>query len=192
MEDNKDVVGATETAQVEAETTEKTPVDTQKTDAPKEKTFSRNEVNRMLNAEREKLKAELKQTYEAEKTEAEKLAKLDATERLNYELEQENKKTAELTNTINMMTLKDTAISYATEKKLPVGYIEDWDFAKETAETIKEKVDKLVQLRSKDLEDYLKDKLKQTPPKAVDDKSKKNDPYLMGFDNYMQSMKKRK
>ena len=106
-------------------------------------------------------------------------------EKINYELEKARKENAQLKGQINSMSLQKEANSYAAEKGLPIGYIEDLDYSKETAETIKTKIDKLVAIRSNDLDGYLKDKLKQTPPKAVGEDSPKNkDPYLEGFDNY--------
>lgn len=184
MKDNESMVSSTETGQVES-TTQKTAEETQK-----EKTYSRSEVNKMMNAERDKLKQELLQEFESKKSEAEKLAKMDAEQKLNYELEQKTKENDSLKSQINSLTLRTQASSYANEKGLPMGYIEDWDFAKETAETVKEKIDKLSKLRSADLEGYLKDKLKQNPPKAVDSEKKTEDPYLKGFKNYMNAYRK--
>lgn len=185
MKDNESMVSSTETEQVES-TTEKTVEATQN----KEKTFSRNEVNKMINAEREKLKTELLQEFETKKSEAEKLAKMDAEQKLKYELDLEKERNKTLESRLNSMTLKTQANAIANEKGLPLGYIEDFDYSKETAETIKEKIDKLVKLRSNDLDGYLKDKLKQNPPKAVESNKEEKDPYIQGFKNYMNRNKK--
>lgn len=150
----------------------------------KERMFSRGEVNRMINAEKEKLRAELRQEAETQKTEAEKLAKLDTEQKLKYQLDKEIERADGLQSQLNFLTLKGEATSYANEKGLPAGYIEDLDFAKETAESIKTKIDKLVDLRSKDLAGYLNDKLKQSSPKAVESKKETVDPYIQGFKNY--------
>ena len=155
----------------------------------KEKTYSRSEVNKMINAEKDKLRTELLQEAEAKKTEAEKLAKMDVEQKLNYELEQSRKEAETYKNQVNSLTLKTQATSYANEKGLPIGYIEDLDFAKETAETIKDKIDKLTDLRSKDLSNYLNEKLKQPSPKAVEVNKEASDPYLQGFQNYMKNKK---
>lgn len=186
-DDNKSVVSPAENGQVAEDTTKKSSVieETQK-----EKMFSRSEVNKMLSAERSKIKDELLQEYESKKTEAEKLAKMDAEQKLNYELDLKTKENEDLRNQLNSMNLRAQANTYASEKGLPIGYIEDFDFAKETADSVKEKIDKLVKLRSNDLDGYLKDKLKQPSPKAVEDNAKSSDPYLQGFKNYMKSSKK--
>ena len=197
MNDNS-VVSPTATGQVAEETTEKTPVvDSGTTEkAPlegtqKEKTFSRSEVNKMMNAEREKIKAELLQEYESKKSEAEKLAKMDAEQKLNYELEQKTKEVESLKSELHSHQLREKANAYATEKGLPLGYIEDLDFSRETAESVKEKIDKITKTRSNDLEGYLKDKLKQNPPKEVNDSKESTDPYIQGFKNYMKNNNKK-
>lgn len=179
------MASSTETEQVAENTTQKSSVE----ETQKEKTYSRSEVNKMLNAEKEKIKQELLQEFKNEKSEAEKLAKMDAEQKLNYELEQKTKENEKLQSQLNAMTLKSQANSYANEKGLPIGYIEDWDFAKETADSVKEKIDKLTNLRSNDLNGYLKDKLKQQPPKAVDTKTSPEDPYIKGFKNYFKANK---
>lgn len=186
MEDNKSVASPTETGQVAEETTQKTSVE----ETQKEKTYSRAEVNKMMSAEKDKIRNELLQEFESKKSEAEKLAKMDAEQKLNYELEQSKKENESLKSQLNSMTLRTQANTYANEKGLPIGYIEDFDYAKETAESVKEKIDKLVKLRSNDLDGMLKDKLKQSSPKAVGGNEKPEDPYLKGFKNYYQKNKK--
>lgn len=185
-EDGTDSVGtATENAETDASTEESTPAPEEK----KERVYSRSEVNKMLNAERNKVRAEVLQEAETKKTEAEKLAKMDAEQKLNYELEKTRAEAETYKSQINALTLSKEATSYATEKGLPIGYIEDFDFAKETAESVKDKIDKLVELRSKDLSNYLNDKLKQPVPKAVETTKAITDPYLQGFQNYMKNKK---
>ena len=181
MEDNKDMVSSTETEQAETGTAENN------SEEPKKgKVYTRSELNSIISAEKDKLKAELLKEFEDKKSEAEKLAKMDAEQKLNYELKQSKKENENLKNQINSLTLKTQANAYATEKGLPLGYIEDLDFGRETAESIKEKVDKLVQLRSNDLNGYLNEKLKQNPPKAVPENktSEEDDPFIRGFKNY--------
>lgn len=187
MKDNENMASSTETEQVEENTTEKSSINEE---TQKEKMFSRNEVNRMLSAERNKIKNELLQEYETKKSEAEKLAKMDAEQKLNYELDLKTKENEDLKNQLNSLNLRAQANTYASEKGLPIGYIEDFDFAKETADSVKEKIDKLIKVRSNDLDGYLKDKLKQPSPKAVGENGTPADPYIQGFKSYMKSSKK--
>lgn len=182
--DNENVVSSAEKEQVTDGNVQNSQEETQN-----EKMYSRSELNKILNAERNKLKNELTQEFETKKSEAEKLAKMGVEEKLNYELNQKKEEIKTLNNQLNSLNLKSQANSYASEKGLPLGYIEDFNYAEETAETIKEKIDKLVQLRSKDLDVYLKEKLKQPSPKAIEDNNMPKDPYLQGFNNYMKKKK---
>ena len=185
MEDNKDVVSSTETEQVEKEATIKNPE--AETIEPKERMYSRGEVNKIVNAERMKIKDEVRREMEAEKTEAEKLARMDAEQKLSYELEKEREKNKLLETKFNSISLQNQANTYADSKGLPLGYIEDIDYTNETADSIMAKIDKLVELRSQDLDGYIKEKLKQEPPKAIDETIKtktENDPYVKGYKDY--------
>lgn len=136
-------------------------------------------------------KSEWLKEYEAEKTEAEKLAKMNADEKLQYELENtknelektKNEKDS-LTSYINSLELRTIASSYANEKGLPYEYYKDWDFAKETAETVKSKIDTLTDIRQKDIQGYINQQLKQQSPKAVDEKVETEDPFIKGFKMY--------
>lgn len=118
------------------------------------------------------------------------MARLDESEKLKYQLDQKTKEAEDWKGQVNALTLKDEASSYAREKGLPFEYIEDIDYAKENAESIKKRIDKLSDLRGKDLSNYLNEKLKQSPPKAVDNDKSKEDPYIQGFKNYNKNNKK--
>ena len=89
---------------------------------------------------------------QAEKTEAEKLAKMDADQRLKYELNKEKSEKAELQSKLNAINLYKTASDIAVDKELPIGYLDLIDFSKESAETITSKIEKLQELRNKDLQ----------------------------------------
>uniref|UniRef100_UPI003FA6A2E1 capsid assembly scaffolding protein Gp46 family protein n=2 Tax=Bacteria TaxID=2 RepID=UPI003FA6A2E1 len=60
------------------------------------KTFSRDEVAKMIAAETNKAKAAWEKELEAKKEEAKKLAKMNAEEKLQHELEQKEAEIAEL------------------------------------------------------------------------------------------------
>lgn len=179
MEDNENVVSSTETEQVE-ETTEKV----QSESTSKEKTYTRDEVNKMIHAEKEKVRQEVTKKLETEKSEAEKLAKMDTEQKLNYELEQTKRERDDYKNQIESLTLQNEANSYAEKKGLPLGYIKDIDYSHENAESIKEKIDNLVSLRTQDITNSLNEKLKQKSPKAVDSKIEVEDPFIKGFKEY--------
>ena len=81
MENNKEVT-TTETVENNVNTEVKEEV---KSETKTEKTYTRAEVEQIKKAEREILLKEM----EAKRTEAEKLAKMDADEKHKYELEKE-------------------------------------------------------------------------------------------------------
>lgn len=149
-----------------------------------EKMYSRSELNKIIASEKSKLREELEAESKKKQAEKEKVSKMDDDQKLKYELEQKDAENKRLTNEINALHLSKEADTYATEKGLPLGYIKDFDYTKETIDSVKEKIDNLVDLRSNDLKVYLNEKLKQSNPQAVPEKQKEEDPYLKGFDNY--------
>jgi hypothetical protein len=168
VEDNK-VVATTETVEEESkEEVKETKV---------EKTYSRDEVNKIIAAENSKLL----QSIEAKKNEAEKLAKMKEEERLQYERDKVQGELNELKIQLNAKNLKDEATKIASEKGLPISYLELVDFTKETAESIDGKIQTLVDARSKDLETALNSKLKQTSPFQKKDDGMKSDLYEQAF-----------
>lgn len=124
-------------------------------------------VAKALETSKAKWEEDFKQKLETEKTEAQKIAKMDTEQKLNYQLEQANKKAQEAEARLNAYELKEQAIKIATEKGLPVGYLDLIDFSKANADNLITSIDALVDVRSKDLETYIKDKVKETSPTTV-------------------------
>lgn len=116
-----------------------------------------------------------------EKSEAEKLAKMDADQKIKYELNKIKAENEELHNKINASDLYKTASDIATEKGLPTGYLKLIDFGKENADTITEKLNTLQEIRNKDLEDFLNSRLRQPTPTERKTEKKTIDPYIAGF-----------
>lgn len=148
-----------------------------------EKTFTRDELNKIVNAETTKALDKYKAQVEAERTEAEKLAKMDKEEKARYREEQLEKKIAEYEARENARTLKDEAINIASQKEIPIAYLDLFSFENMTAEKVKIAIETIETLRNKDRESYLNNALKQKTPTqkqttSVDDE----DPYLKGFD----------
>lgn len=138
-------------------------------------------VNKSLSTARTNWEKDYTAKLEAQKSEAEKLAKMDADQKIQYELEKAKSEKEALQNQLNAINLYKTASEIATEKELPIGYLDLVDFSKETAESITDKIDKIQELRQKDLQAYLNSKLKQTTPTEKSDASAKLDPYIVGF-----------
>lgn len=118
---------------------------------------------------------------QAEKTEAEKLAKMDADQKMKYELNKMKQEKDALLSQINASNLYRTASDIANEKGLPIGYLELLDFGRESAESIQDKIEKLEMLRSRDLQNYLNQKLKQARPTERVQQPQRVDPYIEGF-----------
>ena len=155
------------------ETVAETEVETEKAEE-KEITFKELlEKNPKYQSEFDKLNAKSLETaktkweedYKAKLSEAEKLAKMNAEQKLKYELEKSNKERDELKAQLEAGNLYKTATDIANDKGLPIGYLGLIDFSRENAETITKKIDELVDLRTKDLEGYLNSKLQQPTPK---------------------------
>lgn len=121
---------------------------------------------------------------EAEKTEATKLAKMNAEQKLTYEKDQALKKAQEIEAKLNAYELKDQALKLAKEKNIDVSLLDLIDFTKETADTVSEKLKNIKTNFDKSLEKALNDRLKQGTPKQYDNSKKDDeDPYIKGFKN---------
>lgn len=77
-----------------------------------EKTFTRAELAKVMAAE----KAKLKEEFEAEKAESEKLAKMNEQEKLQHQLDQQAEKLAEYERKETLSKMSETASEMLTEK----------------------------------------------------------------------------
>lgn len=83
------------------------------------KTFSRDEVAKMIAAETKKARASWEQEAEAKKEEAKKLAKMNAEEKLQHELEQKEAEIAELKRGHTLNEMKSEASKMLSGAGLP-------------------------------------------------------------------------
>lgn len=150
------------------------------TDLLKDPEYQR-EFDKLVSKSLDTAKAKWEEDYQAKVSEAEKLAKMNAEQKLKYELEKSNKERDELQAKLDAGNLYKTASDIATDKGLPIGYLDLIDFSKEKAETITSRIDKLVELRTKDMENYLKSKLQQPTPQEKKGSQDETDPYIKGF-----------
>ncbi|MCR9045938.1 MAG: DUF4355 domain-containing protein [Enterococcus faecium] len=100
-----------------AETTETTTDETKKEETGK--TFSRDDVAKMIAAETKKARASWEQEAEAKKEEAKKLAKMNAEEKLQHELEQKEAEIAELKRNQTLSEMKSEASKMLSSASLP-------------------------------------------------------------------------
>ena len=137
-----------------------------------EKTFTRDEVNKMISAEKDKIRKEL----EAEKTEAERLAKLSSEERLKEEMNSYKARAEKSEAMLNAYQLKEQTIKDNSD--IPVELISLVDFSKyNTAELVKEQLDIMKTVYKKAVELGVNESLKEKTPvtKLSDTVAKKKD-----------------
>lgn len=115
----------------------------------------------------ETAKSNWEKELETAKSEAEKLAKMNAEEKNKYELEKERKAKEEALSKLNAYELKETALKIAKEKELDVSLLDVIDFSKETAETIKTKIETIDSVYKKAVEIGIKNGFKEETPKTV-------------------------
>ena len=160
-------------------------------DKKTEKTYTRDELNKIISAERDKLKAELVKEAEEKKSEAEKLAKMDADEKHKYELEKATKEKEDALAKLNAYELKEQATKIASEKELDISLLDIIDYSKETADSIKTKIDNIDNVFKKAVEKRVNERLQEKSPRQVSSsvtnadmehlKNKyKNNPYFKG------------
>lgn len=141
-------------------------------------------VDKSLKTAKSKWETDYQAKLEAQRTEAERLAQMDAEQKLNYELEKANKERDELRSQLNAQNLYRTACDIANDKGLPVGYLNMLDFSKENAESVSDMIDKLVELRNNDLKTYIDNRLQQNTPqerRISANSTDEIDPFIEGF-----------
>lgn len=138
--------------------------------------------NSFLETKKAEWEKEYTERLQREKSEAEKLAKMNTEQQLNYKIEQLQKELNDRDSRLNASQLKDETSKIFIEKGIPSSYLEMFDFTKETADTISSKVERLSNIRSQDLEDSLNKSLRQESPRYVKQQNDEEiDPYVEGF-----------
>lgn len=153
MEDNKENMEST------AESVEK--VETSKEEV---KTFTRDEVNKIVNAETNKALEKYKEQVEAEKTEAEKLAKMKSDEKLQYQLKKEKSEKDDALAELNAYKLKEEAIKVASENGLDVSLLNLINFKTTTAEELNTNIENMTSVFNKAVEKAVNERLKEDTP----------------------------
>lgn len=104
---------------------------------------------------------------EAQRSEAEKLAKMKDDEKHQYELNKANKERDVAIAELNAYKLKEEAIKIAREKGLDISLLEDIDYSKQTADTISTIIDTKKAVFDKAIEKAINEKYKEHSPKVV-------------------------
>lgn len=123
-----------------------------------------------------KWEADYKAKLEAEKTEAERVAKLSEAEKVKEEMAKKDTRIKELEEKVNARELKDETMKILNEKSIPLNYIDLFDFKNSSAEEILSKVELLSTNLSKDKETWLNNSFKQKPPESKGKDDEQNKP----------------
>ena len=114
------------------------------------------------------------QDAEVKRTEAEKLAKMDADEKHKYELDKEIERANNAESKLNAYELKEEAIKIASTKELPISLLSVIDYTKENAESIKTKIDEIEVVYKQAIQTGINDRMKEKTPKTVVDTTTKS------------------
>ena len=156
MENNENMVTATETA-------ENVQTEMKKED----KYFTRDELNKIVASEKQKLRDELLREQEEQRTEAEKMANMKAEEKLKYQAEKERKEKEEAIAKLNAYELKEQAIKIAQETELDVSLIDLINFRTITAEELDNTLKTMKNSFDHAVEKRVNERLKEPSPKNV-------------------------
>ena len=124
------------------------------------------EFDRRVQKALETAKAKWELEEKTKRTEAEKLAKMDAEQKAKYELKKANEERDSALAKLNAYELKNTAIKIAQEKGLDITLLEDIDYSKQNAETINAIIDTKKAIFDKALEKAINDKYKEDSPRT--------------------------
>lgn len=142
--------------------------DTVKTEEAKtERTFTRSEFNSAIAGERKRIREEIMAEVEAEKSEAEKLAKMKSDEKKDYEIEKANKRANEFEAELNAFKLEREAIKVAEEKGVNSKLLSLIDFKTVKANEVEDKIDNIKEVITAEVEKIVNEKLKENTPKTV-------------------------
>lgn len=122
------------------------------------------EFDRRVQKAIETAKTKWQEINDAEKTEAEKLAKMNKEQKLEYEAQKERKEKEEVLAKLNAYELKDQALNIAKEKGLDVALLSYFDFKTVKAEEINSKIDEISEAFNKAVEKAVNERLKEKTP----------------------------
>lgn len=167
-----------------AESVEK--VETSKVEENKEKTFTRDEVNKMINAEKQKERqAVLKELKEGEnnKSEAEKLADINEDKTIDNLL----KRIEATENKLKARDLETETLRQAGDRGIPLELVKTLNFDKESAESIANKLEIFDKTTKAEREKAISEYSKEPTPKTGDDIGSQDN--LSGYEKFLKNLK---
>ncbi len=120
-------------------------------------------------------KAKWQEINDEKQTEAEKLAKMNETEKLQYQLSQKDKSIAEIQKKLNARDLKDEAIKIATTQDTAFDpeFLNLFDYENMTAEQLQEKTKLIKTIQDRIVEKAVNEWAKEKPPYNPDSSGNK-------------------
>lgn len=115
----------------------------------------------------ETAKGKWEKEAEVQKTEAEKLAKMDAEEKLKYEKTKIIEERDIALSRLNAYELEKEATKIASEKELPISLLSVIDYRNENAESIKTKIDEIEVVYKQAIQEGINGRMKEKTPKTV-------------------------
>lgn len=161
-------------------------VETSNVEENKEKTFTRDEVNKMINAEKQKERqAVLKELKESgnKKSEAEKLADINEDKTVDALL----RRIEATENKLKARDLETETLRQAGDKGIPLELVKTLNFEKETAESIANKLEIFEKTTKSEREKAISEYSKEPPPTTGDNIN--NQDNLSGYEKFLKNIK---
>lgn len=122
------------------------------------------EFDRRVQKAIETAKGKWKEINDIEKTEAEKLAKMNKEQKLEYEAQKEKQEKENALAELNAYKLKEQALTIASDKGLDVSLLNLINFKSITAEQLAENIDNMTSVFNKSVEKAVNERLKEDTP----------------------------
>ena len=151
-----------------------------------EKTYTRDEVNKMIHAEKQKERQAILSELEAKKAEADKLAKMDEDQKKDYQLQEAIKRATEAERKLSARDLEAETLKQARNRGIPLDLIDSIVFEKENAESISKKLD-IFERTSKSIREKAINEYSKEPPPQTGDKVDTSN--LSGYEKFIKNMK---
>ncbi len=122
------------------------------------------EFDRRVQKAIETAKGKWQEINDAEKSEAEKLEKMNKEQKLEYQAQKEKKEKENALAELNSYKLKEQALLIASDKGLDVSLLSFFNFKTEKAEELDEKINEISIAFNKAVEKAVNEKLKEDTP----------------------------
>lgn len=122
------------------------------------------EFDRRVQKAIETAKANWNEVMNNERSEAEKLAKMNKEQKLEYQAQKAEKEKLDALARLNAYELKEQALKVASEKGLDVSLLNFFDFSTAKADELSEKIDEISNAFNKAVEKAVNERLKEDTP----------------------------